>query len=195
VHALRLFLAIDIPNSAREQITAIQNHFKALKLDVTWVKPANIHLTVKFLGNTDPGMIPGIKDSMANIARTTPPFFLHSGGIGVFPSLARPRVLWVGLEDPKNHLDRLKNQVENAMSSLGFPPDNKDSVYHLTLGRIKSPRGKERLRKEVESNTQSAFDPFEVSAVKLIKSELTAKGSIYTVLEEFVFNRSLANIA
>lgn len=189
MHALRLFLAIDVPNSARERIIEIQNRFKPLNLDATWVKPANIHLTLKFLGDTDPVLIPGIKNSMSAIANAAPAFQARLGNIGVFPNLSRPRVLWVGLENREGHLDRLKKQVEKAMTALGFPPDDKASIHHLTFGRIKSTKGKERLKKEMESKAQITQKPFAVSSVQLIQSQLTPQGSVYTVLEDFLFNR------
>ncbi len=186
---MRLFLAIDIPNSAREKIIEIQNHFRTLNLDATWVKPANIHLTIKFLGDTDPALIPRIKNSMSAIANATPPFQTLLGNVGVFPNLKRPRVLWVGLEDQEGHLARLQKHMEKAMTALGFAPDNKASVHHLTLARMKSTKGKERLKEKVESHPQIEGEPFDVSSVKLIKSQLAPQGSVYTVLEEFVLNR------
>jgi RNA 2',3'-cyclic 3'-phosphodiesterase len=192
VHDLRLFLAIDIPNSARAKISEAQNFFKTLNLDAAWVKPSNMHLTLKFLGNTQPGLIPKIKSRMAEIARVTPPFSITLGNVGVFPDLYRPRVLWVGIGEAEGHLDSLREKIEREMTRLGFPADNKKSVHHLTLGRIKSGKGVGRLKKAVESAQPIDVNAFEVSAVQLIKSELTPKGSIYTVQEEFVFNGPIA---
>jgi RNA 2',3'-cyclic 3'-phosphodiesterase len=188
VNDLRLFLAIDIPNSAREKITEVQSIYRTLNLDATWVKPSNMHLTLKFLGNTQSGLIPKIKERMEGIVKTMAPFSIALGNVGVFPDLSRPRVLWVGIEGAKDHLDSLKEKIEQQMTCLGFPADNKKSVHHLTLGRIKSGKGKERLKKAVESAPPINVNAFEVSAVQLIKSELTPKGSIYTVQEEFIFN-------
>jgi len=188
VQDLRLFLAIDIPNPAREKITEVQNFYKTLNLDAVWVKPSNMHLTLKFLGNTQPGLIPEIKDRMMGIANATPPFSVTLGNVGVFPNLSRPRVLWIGMEELEGRLDSLKKKMEQEITPLGFPADNKKSVHHLTLGRIKSSRGTRRLKKAVESSQPIEMEPFDVSAVQLIKSELTQSGSLYTVQEEFVFN-------
>ncbi len=184
---MRLFLAIDIPNSVREKVSEAQNHYKALSLDAVWVKPANMHLTVKFLGDTPSALIPAIKNRIAEIADGTPPFSLMIGNAGVFPNASRPRVLWVGLENREGRLDSFKARVENEMVALGFPPDKKKPVHHLTLGRIKSNKNKEGLKKAVQSAQPIQMDPFEVSSVQLIKSELTPKGSIYTVQKKFVF--------
>jgi len=186
-----LFLAIDVPNSVREKISAAQRFYKTLNLDATWVKPANMHLTVKFLGDTPSDLIPAIKDRMAEVANSTPPFAITLGKMGVFPNVSRPRVLWIGLEDRKDHLDSLKIRVEKEMTSLGFPPDKQKPAHHLTLGRIKSAKNKEGLKKALQSTQRIEMDLFEVSSIQLIKSELTPKGSIYTVQEEFVFTGSI----
>lgn len=188
---LRLFLAIDVPNSIREKVCEAQNFYKTLNLDAAWVKPANMHLTVKFLGDTPSDLIPAIKDRMAQIAKFSPPFYLTLGDVGVFPNVSRPRVLWVGFEDREGQLDSLKIRVEKEMTSLGFPPDMQKPVAHLTLGRIKSGKNKDSLKKALLSAGRIDTDPFEVSSVRLIKSELTPKGSIYTVQEEFVFTGSV----
>lgn len=185
---LRLFLAIDIPNSARGKITEAQSFYKALNLDAAWVKPSNMHLTLKFLGNTQPGLIPKIKSRVAEIAKATPPFSITLGNVGVFPDLSRSRVLWVGIVEAEGRLGSLKEKIEQQMTQLGFPADRKQSVHHLTLGRIKSGKGMERLKKVIEAAHSSNMNTFEVSSVQLIKSELTPKGSIYTVQEEFIFS-------
>ncbi|GJL77660.1 MAG: 2'-5' RNA ligase [Nitrospinaceae bacterium] len=189
---LRLFLAIDIPNSARGKITAVQSFYKTLNLDASWVKPSNMHLTVKFLGNTQPGLIPKIKERIARITKTTPVFSIKLRNVGAFPNLSRPRVLWVGVEETEGRLDSLKEKIELEMMHLGFPADHKKTVHHLTLGRIKSRKGVEGLKKAVESSQRIDIEPFDVSSVQLIKSALTPKGSIYTVQEEFVFNESIS---
>jgi len=186
-----LFLAIDVPNSVREKIIEAQRFYKTLNLDAAWAKPANMHLTVKFLGDTPADLIPAIKDRMTEIAKSTPPFSILLGKTGVFPNVSRPRVLWVGLEDREDHLNSLKIRVEKEMTSLGFPPDKQKPVHHLTLGRIKSGKNKESLKKALQSAQRIEMDPFEVSSIQLIKSELTPEGSIYTVQEEFVFTGSI----
>ena len=188
---LRLFLAIDIPNSIREKITGAQRFYKTLNLDAAWVKPANMHLTVKFLGDTPSDLIPAIKARMVEVANSTTPFSVTLGQVGVFPNASRPRVLWVGLEDRKDHLGSLKRRVEQKIASLGFPLDKQKPVHHLTLGRIKSAKNKAGWKKALQSAQRIETDPFKISSVQLIKSELTPKGSIYTVQEEFVFTGSI----
>ena len=188
---LRLFLAIDIPNSVRGKITEAQSFYKSLNLDATWVKPSNMHLTLKFLGNTQPDLITAIINRLAKIAHSSPPFSVTFGKVGVFPNVSRPRVLWVGLENGKDQLDSLKLRVENKIADLGFPMDKQKPVHHLTLARIRSGKNMEGLKKALQSPQRFEIDPFEVSSVQLIKSELTPKGSVYKVQEEFVFTGSI----
>lgn len=185
MEAVRAFIAIDIPPFAREKIAAIQNGFKALNLDVAWVHPANLHLTLKFLGAIDPERVPGINDRMASALSRVPGFSATLGEVGVFPSLDRPRVLWVGLENPEGSLVALQKNVERELADAGFPPDSKRFSPHLTFGRVKSSRGTARLKSALKNVPQARSGPFGVSAVRLYKSQLTPKGSIYTVLGEF----------
>lgn len=185
MEVLRLFLAIDIPPFAREIIREIQNRFKTLDLNVTWVKPANIHLTLKFLGNTSPAKVKPIKERLLKALAPLPRCSFSLGELGVFPSFNNPRVLWVGLEDPRGHLESLQNIVEAEMVPLGFPVEMRAFSPHLTLGRIKSPRGKDRLKHEVHSIRMGKSARIEVSSVWLLQSQLTPQGSIYTALEEF----------
>jgi len=177
VRDLRLFLAIDVPNSVREKIIEVQSFYKTLNLDAAWVTPVNIHMTVKFLGNTSPDLIPAIKDRMAKVADSTPSFPISLRRVGVFPNVTRPRVLWVSLEDRDYRLDSLKMRVERETASLGFPPDKQKPVHHLTLGRIRSTKNKDDLKKALQSAPRIEMDPFEVSSFQLIKSERTAQDS------------------
>ena len=140
--ALRLFLAIDIPPFAREKISEVQDRFKHLDLNAAWVKPANIHLTLKFLGDTNPRQVPEIKERLAEKVSSISRFPVSLGEIGVFPNFKNPRVLWVGLEDPQNRLTAIQKIVEDEMTRLSFPPEHKNFSPHLTLGRIKSLKGK-----------------------------------------------------
>ncbi|MBI5427625.1 MAG: RNA 2',3'-cyclic phosphodiesterase [Nitrospinae bacterium] len=183
--ALRVFIAVDIPPFAREKIAEIQNGFKALKLDVAWVQPGNIHLTLKFLGNVDPRRIVEIKGRLKAVAERSPGFRATLGEVGVFPGADRPRVLWVGLDNPDGRLAALQKSVEEELALAGFPPEPRKFSPHLTFGRIKSPKGKAELRNALDGHLETPSAPIDVSSVKLYKSQLTPKGSIYTVLEEF----------
>ncbi|MCF8720119.1 2'-5' RNA ligase [Nitrospina gracilis Nb-211] len=164
-------------------LSEIQNRFKKLGLHASWTRPGNIHLTLKFLGDTDPQRIPEIKTALSGAVSIHAPFLVSLGEVGVFPGWKKPRVVWVGLKDAEQLLTTLQFEVEGALEPLGWPRENRPFSPHLTLGRIKSPKGCDRLRRGIEELGSIDPSPFQVASFSLIQSELTPKGSIYTVLE------------
>ena len=168
----------------------IQSRFKSLGLHASWVKPGNIHLTLKFLGETDPDRIPGIQNKLTEALAPFVPFRLSSSSVGVFPDTKSPRVLWVGLKDEKNALNTLQAAIEKALETVGFPREQRSFSPHLTLARMKSPFGGKELKNELDAVNQEGIDshPFDVGAIYLYESQLTPKGSIYTVLANFKLN-------
>ena len=189
--AVRLFLAIDIPPRAREIITALQNRFKPLGFNASWVAPENVHLTLQFLGDTPPEQIPDIHQGVSAAVTPVPQFMVALKEVGVFPKLKKPpRILWVGMEDPKNRLAVLQENIAKQMEEIGFPKEKRNFTPHLTLARIRQDRGGkraklERLKREVESSPEIEMESFKIDAVQLIESQLTPRGSVYTVLKEF----------
>ena len=188
--ALSLFLAIDIPPHARETVVSIQNRFKTLDLNASWVRPENIHLTLKFLGDTPSERVTGIRICVSEAVKSYPVFKVALGGAIVFPNLKKPRFLWIDLKDPYNHLTILQEKIDAKMGQLGFPREKKKFNPHLTLARIKHKKGVNKnkfvnLKQEVDSVPLIKTEPFQVDSVKLIHSELTPKGSIYKILGEF----------
>jgi len=183
-------------------IAVIQNRFKSLGLHASWVRPGNIHLTLKFLGDIEPNQVPGIRDKITVALAPLAPFEVSLDRVGVFPDLKRPRVLWVGLKDEQGTLKTLWSGIEQALESAGFPVDPRPFSPHLTLARIKSPwgikspkgikspRGTKALKDELDALLSEGIDPnpFPVGSVQLYESQLTPKGSIYTVLANFKLN-------
>ena len=185
VDALRTFIAFDVPPFVLKTVAEIQNRFKSLGLRASWVVPANMHLTLKFLGEIDPGRVAEIREALPRKLSRLSGFQVCLSGVGVFPNLSRPRVLWIGLKDQTGALESLQSKIEEALSGLGFPRETRPFAPHLTLGRIKSVRDKNRLRNELQSIRKIEPRTFEVRSIKLYKSQLTPEGSLYTVLEEF----------
>lgn len=186
--AIRTFIAIDIPPWVKTQIAGIQNRLRSLDLNASWVGRENMHMTLKFLGDIDPKLAPAIKETLTEVLDPMPKFSVCLGGLGVFPRPERPRVVWVALQDSSGALKTLWEKTGDALSILKFPKETREFSPHLTLGRIKSSKGKELLKEALQ--TASATDPvsFEIASVKLYQSRLTPKGSIYTALEEFNLN-------
>jgi len=184
---VRLFLAIEIPVEVRTTIAQAQSRLKSLKLDASWVKPENIHLTLKFLGETDPQTVLEIVTSLSQTAKALSPFSLSLGEVGAFPNLNNPRVLFFGLNGSAEALTTLQNQVETGMAALGFQRDTRSFSPHLTFGRIKSSRGKSPLVEALRSLGPPEPLVFEVASFRLIESELQPRGAVYTRLAQFDF--------
>ena len=200
--ALRTFIAINVPPVVLDTITRIQNRFKSLGLHASWVKPGNIHLTLKFLGDTDPDRISGIQDKLTETLAPFERFRLSLDSAGVFPNTKNPRILWVDLKDNDGTLKALQTAIEETLESAGFSTDPRPFSPHLTLARIKSPwgikfpegikspKGEKELKDELDAVNQEGISPhpFKVGEIHLYESQLTPKGSIYTVLANFKLN-------
>lgn len=190
VAALRTFIAINVPPAVLDTIARIQNRFKSLGLHASWVKPGNIHLTLKFLGDTDPDRIPGIQITLTETLASLARFQLSLDSAGVFPDTNNPRVLWLGLKDREGALETLQTGIEKALEQIGFPREQRPFSPHVTLARIKSPKGKKELKSELDALNRQGITPhpFDVGEIQLYESQLTPKGSIYTVLANFKLN-------
>jgi 2'-5' RNA ligase len=192
--ALRLFLAIDIPLREKESITTIQNQFKNLGHKISLVRSNNIHLTLKFLGDTPLGQVADINKNVAKVVNSTPIFVVSLNGIEVFPNFKKPKVLWIGLKDPQKYLKALHEKINGKMMQLGFPKERGEFTPHITFARIKKSKGEikkksSELKQRVVSIPPIDSEYFEVDSVRLMQSELKAEGSIYTILGKFPFVR------
>jgi len=190
VAALRTFIAINVPPAVLDTIIRIQTRFKSLGLHASWVKPGNLHLTLKFLGDTDPDRIPGIQYTLTETLASYTRFQLLLDSVGVFPDTNNPRVLWLGLKDEEGALKTLQADIKKALESIGFPREQRPFSPHVTLARVKSSKGKKQLKDELDAMNPKGINPhpFDVGEIHLYESQLTPKGSIYTILANFKLN-------
>lgn len=188
---IRVFIAIELPPELKAALTGLQKLLRAAGGSaVRWVEPGGIHLTLKFLGNVPRGQIDGINLAMAAAARGTPAFNLHAGACGCFPNTQNPRVIWVGLEGDLKVLYELVKKLETALGGLGFKPENRPFTPHLTLARVKdtaTPPERRTLGTAVARLGAPAASGFQASEIRLIRSELTPRGAIYTLLAAVEF--------
>ena len=183
---LRLFIAIGLSPDVIEEIARCQERLKReVNVSVAWTDPKGIHLTLKFLGETDEARIPEIEERLRLAAHDTAPFALTLGRFGVFPSLARPRVLWVGVDGEVQKLASLQRKVEQGMAALGFPAEDRPFSPHLTVGRVRPQQrqGVAAIRPDVAGDVHPIPQP--VTSMGLIQSRLTPRGAIYTRLSDF----------
>jgi RNA 2',3'-cyclic 3'-phosphodiesterase len=154
----------------------------APRADVRWVAATAMHLTLKFLGGVPEEQVAALRDSLAAVAATTPPMTLTCAGLGVFPGPSRPRVVWAGITDGLRELGSLTAAVERAVEPLGYAPERRPFRGHVTLGRVRSPRGFGPLARAIEHGGRAGFGAWKVAHVVLYRSHLRSTGSVYEPL-------------
>lgn len=178
---LRSFIAIELPETAQSALSDLQGELKKYGADVRWVKPENIHLTLKFLGDVEENIVEGIIDSLKGTCDKHSTFSLELSGIGVFPNKKSPRVLWVGLTGSKI-LPVVQQEIDIEMATMGFKREKRRFAPHLTLGRFKSSFGKKDLLDKVSSDMNTEFGLIEVNSVSLMRSNLGPAGAKHTTI-------------
>jgi 2'-5' RNA ligase len=187
MNTIRAFVAIELPQQILEQLAEVQSYFKASlpKGCVRWVRPEGIHLTLKFLGEVPHSQVDLIKSALGQAAFTVPAFTFAVGQAGCFPSLRRPRVVWIGVQQSGETLKRLHRAVESAIAPLGYPTEARPFNPHLTLGRVAhqvSPGDLRRLGDGVISANVGQLGQVKADEVALIQSHLKPTGAEYTAL-------------
>jgi 2'-5' RNA ligase len=168
----------------QKKIEEVQRDLKTSHADVKWVSPENIHLTLKFFGNIEESKVDPILQSIGSLIQRTSPFSMKVQGVGAFPHFKNPRVIWMGLRGGKEVLAMFQKELEGTLAKIGFEPEDRPFQPHLTLGRMKSSRGKDDLVGKMEKHREEEFGNVEVEKVVLFKSDLRPSGPIYTALKE-----------
>ena len=179
--SFRGFIAIDI--GATPPIIELMNALAASGADMKLVEPHNIHITLKFLGDTDERLVDEIDTIMEEAASTIKPSSVLLKGAGVFPSKNYIRVVWIGMQETEP-LSALAHALDEHIVQLGFKKEKRPFSPHLTLGRVRTSRNKECLLEVLQQYETMAFGKQAISSIKLKKSELTPKGPVYTTLRE-----------
>jgi 2'-5' RNA ligase len=181
---IRSFLAFDIDNDeVRKRLASAQNRLVQTGADVKLVETENIHVTMRFLGDVSVGMVEKIFEEMKKTEFT--PFNVQIKGVGVFPSLSYPRVVWAGITDGADQLRDIFSKLEPRLRGLGFAPDSKGFSPHLTIARVRSGRNKAQLAEFVTKNASHEFGTIKAECLRLKKSALSPKGPTYSTLKEF----------
>ena len=181
---IRSFIAFDInEESVITEMKDVQASLSKTGAHLKLVKPENIHVTMRFLGNISLSMIEKVHEEMRRIKYTA--FDIQIKGIGVFPHLRHIKVIWAGITEGAEQLKHISTQLEQRLQKLGFSRDRKGFSPHLTIARVKSSRKKSELAKFVEDNNIHKFGTISAEYLKLKKSTLTPGGPIYSTLKEF----------
>jgi 2'-5' RNA ligase len=146
------------------------------------VKPQNIHITLRFLGDITLGMVEKIDKEMQSVVFK--PFDVEIKGVGAFPNVKYARVVWAGIQQGTDELMSVFDQLEPRLRQLGFAPDSKGFSPHLTIARVRSGRSKQALIDCVNGLIAFEFGMVHADCLRLKKSVLTPQGPIYSTLKE-----------
>ena len=180
---MRTFIAVELPENIKKKIEEVQNPLKKTDTYVSWVKPENVHLTLKFLGEVEENKIEDVFYGTEKALKGAKSLSLSLKNLGCFPNLKRPRVVWVGVEKGKEELSFLQKNIQEELSKLGYPKEDRAFSPHLTIGRVKSPKNIEKLVKLIEK-TDFQTEEVKIDEVVVMKSQLHPQGAIYTPLKK-----------
>jgi 2'-5' RNA ligase len=196
---IRTFLAVELNDDLRNRITLVQQDLRqrlgreaSKDIRITWVQPSSIHLTIKFLGDTDEQLIEPLREAVERAMTGHEAVRMPIERLGVFPRLQQPRVLWVGPSeqweqgDDAKRLTALHRAVEDCCQSLGFSPEGRPLSPHLTLARVKEGERHvgQALVKSGVMDRPISLGMLTVESIVLMKSELRPTGSVYAKLWE-----------
>jgi RNA 2',3'-cyclic 3'-phosphodiesterase len=188
---IRSFLAIDLLTPMQTRLGEVISILKrGNSLPVRWVPGKNIHLTVKFLGESEPSRVMQLGDKLEPLLKAYEPFEIQVGGLGAFPSMGNPRVIWIGVQAPPV-MEKLVREIEEISAIEGFERENRRFSPHLTLGRVSQSvdRMQTQLIKDALQKTQVAsLGLVRVESIMMMKSLLTPAGPIYSPLSVMRFS-------
>lgn len=183
----RLFLAIPIKTTDNDFIPLLDGLKRQLAHEkrINWVKPHNIHLTLKFIGDTPNEDIPKIIDAVDEMLKNHKSFIMDFNRTGIFGSRYAPRVLWLGFNDTPQELYDLEDDTLSTFDKLGYLRDRQNFVPHITLGRIKELCEKQYFQKIVSGIEQKSYIKQEVNEIILFQSMLRPEGAVYREIKKY----------
>ena len=174
---MRAFLGIPI---TQELVSKIANVQKRLSdFDVKLVEKENLHFNLKFFRHIEEEKIDQLKDIVKETSEKFEKFDINISGLGAFPSKNYIRVIWLGVKDGYNEFVALANMIENALEELGFEKEKQKFIPHLTLGRVRSGRNKEKMKEAVKELENIEIGTMKLDRIVLFQSKLSPKGPIY----------------
>ena len=179
---MRTFVAVPLSPECHKMLEELQKKLRATGAEARWAAVSSIHLTLKFLGEIDPAVLPKLTESIRAASETEASFSLRLHGLGAFPDLRNPRVIWCGVEGDTHRLQQLQMKVEQACSDLGFPGEERGFHPHLTMGRMKGKKNLQRLLEYIKIGSELECT-FDACRYNIYKSTLTPRGAIYDILE------------
>jgi 2'-5' RNA ligase len=178
---IRSFLAFELPFEIKKMVTLVFEDARRSSLDVRWVRPEGIHLTVVFMGNVKTGDLEQLGNEVGRVCSGFSPFQIALKGIGCFPNFRNPRVIWLGLAGDLDRMSRFRDRLQKQLSPFGVQEEKRSFKPHLTLGRFRRAlRDEEALRKLMEKHKDLAGPECTVHELVLFRSDLNPGGAVYT---------------
>ncbi|MDI6871325.1 MAG: RNA 2',3'-cyclic phosphodiesterase [Bacillota bacterium] len=178
---LRVFIAVDIPAALQGKLSSVADRLRRLPGDARWVSAPHLHLTLRFLGEIDPAQLPSVSAVVGKVAARHGPFPVTLAGLGLFPERGAPHVVWLGVERGRVELSALQRDLQTELELSGFAPEERPFTPHLTLARLRT-ADPAAWREAVCRFGRDPVLSFEVRDIRVMNSELTRRGPIYTVL-------------
>lgn len=184
----RLFIAVNLNDVIKSEIDELLTGVREKYRNVKWVKTDNLHITLKFLGDTPVEKVEAIEKVLANTVLNIKAFSIELGGLGVFPDLKRPRVIWIGVSEGRDSLIYIRDVIEEGLYKLNIPKESQSFKSHITLGRIKKfERNIKNILKEIKMDYSGRQ---EIKSLELMKSTLTPGGPVYEILGSYKLKNS-----
>ena len=184
---MRAFLAVELPEDIRRALAQLQRRLAESHADVKWTEEANLHITMRFLGEISQEQREAVEQLVARLAQRHHGQPVSLSQLGAFPSVSAPRVIWVGVGEGKLWLHQVASQVEDGLGDLGFAKEERAWTAHVTLGRVRSPTRRADLAARLRPTIWEPSHAFRVTHLTLFQSTLTGSGPIYSALARAPF--------
>src|SRR5574337_386439 len=182
---IRVFVAANLDSDLKTALARAQDRLKTTRADVGWVRPENLHLTLKFLGQVEASRLGAIGEVVAAAAAECGPVSLVFEGLGAFPRPRAARIVWAGVSHGAEALTALQSRIETGLEPLGFAREARPFTAHLTLGRVRSPAHREQLARALTLVPVEALGEMVLDRIELMKSDLSVGGARYSILQSF----------
>ncbi|MDY6825803.1 MAG: RNA 2',3'-cyclic phosphodiesterase [Bacillota bacterium] len=187
---MRLFIAIALSEKQKKEVSILQNRLKTYLSGVRWVRHETLHLTLRFLGETDETRLPELINAMDETTAGETQFAFSLKGSGIFPGTAKARVLWVGLDKGAFLITALAEKLDQKLTGLGFPPEKRPFRPHLTIGRLRYPLPEDLMQKFIEKENSFQGSSMMVGEITLFESILSRQGAVYHPLHHSALQKS-----
>lgn len=182
--SIRAFIAISLPAEVVLHLENLQTYLKKHIIKASWPKPSNMHLTLKFLGDVPISKIKDINNSIStailDFKKDNDTLSLSAKGVGVFPSIKKPRVIWAGIKGETNRLEMLHSFLDAHLTKQGFIKEKKYFSPHITICRLKQSVSEKRITKILEKYADIKSNSFRVCSITLFQSQLESSSAVHT---------------